>query len=234
MDNGIQKVINRGAKTYMIRSVIAPILMAVLYFAAAGSMNNHYAWIYFILFFVLSVSANGFFYINHRDLLFHRNSIKSDAKGWDKILMPTAVFSGFHLQSIVMGLDARFNWSYLGHRFSIIGLVIFIISFLFTIWAMYVNRYFEANVRIQHDREHRVISEGPYRFIRHPGYVSFIMTTFSIPLIFGSLYGFINAVISTVLILIRTGMEDQTLKNELDGYADYAQKVKYRILPGFW
>ena len=234
MDNNTQKEINRGAKIYMIRSIIAPILMALLYFVAAGDIHYPYAWMYFILFFILSVSANGFFYIKHRELLFHRNSIKSDAKGWDKILMPVAVFSGFHLQSIVMGLDARFNWSHLGHNFSIVGLVIYIISFLFTLWAMYDNRYFEANVRIQHDREHQVISKGPYAFVRHPGYLSFIMATFSIPLIIGSLFGFINAVFSTALILIRTGMEDQTLKKELNGYIDYTRKVKYRILPGFW
>ncbi|MFN2127718.1 MAG: hypothetical protein ACK2TU_07640, partial [Anaerolineales bacterium] len=88
-----EKEISQGARIYFIRSVIAPVLMAFLYFIAAGNLHNTYAWIYFIVFFFLSATTNGVLYVKKRELLFHRNRIKSDAKGWDKILKPVAEFT---------------------------------------------------------------------------------------------------------------------------------------------
>lgn len=234
MENVDQAQILKGARIYIIRSIIAPILMAILYFVSAGNFNNPRAWVYYTLFFFLSVIISWTLYAKNPELLFHRNRLKSDAKGWDKFLMPVAVLSGFHLQSIVMGLDERFGWSHGSSEFMGIGIVLYLLSFLFSTWAMFVNQHFEANVRIQKDRDHKVISKGPYKFIRHPGYLAFILGSVSAPLTIGSLFGLLNAGFGSILIIVRTAMEDHTLKNELAGYQEYSSKVKYRMIPAIW
>ena len=208
--------------------------MAFLYFLSAGSINHPQAWFYFILYFIVSTLTNGVLYLKKPELLFHRATTKADAKGWDKLLTPVAIVSGFHLQSVVMGLDARFSWSLIPPGFVIPGTILYLLAFFIATWAMFVNSHFEANVRIQEDRDHQVISTGPYKIVRHPAYVAIIISLFSIPLIIGSVYGFINAVIATILIVIRTGMEDRTLIKELKGYPEYSNKTKFRILPGLW
>ena len=229
-----QKHINQGASKYMIRALIAPLFMCILYFLAAGNLNNTRAWIYYILFFVLAVGVNSILYIHNKELLYHRSKSKPDAVGWDKWLMPIAVVTGFHLQSLVMGFEARFAVPCINNTALVLGLLLYLLSYFFTTWSMLINHHFEANVRIQKDRDHTVISTGPYSIVRHPGYLAFILATFSIPLIVGSYYGFINAFLGSILILIRTYKEDNTLKKELEGYQDYTSLTRFRILPGIW
>ena len=229
-----EKVINRGAYTYMVRALIAPVLMGFIYFLAAGKLDNQNAWFYYILFFVLSISVNSVLFVKNKELLYHRSKTKSDAVSWDKRLMPIAVLTGFHLQNLVMGLEHRFSEPFTNNMAMIIGLILYLVSYFITTWSMLVNHHFEANVRIQKDRSHQVITSGPYAIVRHPGYLSFILATFAIPMIIGSYYGFLNAFLGSILLLIRTHMEDNTLKEELDGYQEYALITRYRILPGIW
>jgi protein-S-isoprenylcysteine O-methyltransferase Ste14 len=99
---------------------------------------------------------------------------------------------------------------------------------------MMVNTHFETTVRIQNDRGHKVITDGPYKMVRHPGYVGAILWVVATPLIIGSIVGLIPAVIACFVLIIRTLFEDSTLHRELDGYAEYAGKIKYRLLPGIW
>lgn len=234
MNSNDEKLINRGALKYMARAIIAPVFMGLLYFLAAGSTDNTRAWIYFILFFVLSFGTNSVLYVKNKELLYHRSKLKPDAVGWDKWLMPLALLTSFHLQSIIMGLETRANTPQIEAIPIFIGVCIYVFSFVITALAMLVNQHFEANVRIQKDRDHNVVSTGPYSVVRHPGYLAFILATFAIPLIIGSTYGFINAFIGSILILFRTYKEDNTLKEELNGYENYAAATRYRILPGVW
>ena len=101
-------------------------------------------------------------------------------------------------------------------------------------WAMVSNRFFSTMVRLQTDRGHQVATGGPYRFVRHPGYVGFIVSTIAVPLILGSLYGLILSAASVILMIIRTALEDKTLQTELGGYAEYAKQVRYRLIPHVW
>ncbi|MCG8308864.1 MAG: isoprenylcysteine carboxylmethyltransferase family protein [Cytophagales bacterium] len=234
MINTSKKEVRSGATRYFIRTLIAPVFMGILYFISAGSLSNYRAWFYFTLFFLLSALANGFLYFKKPELLYHRSRMKKDAKGWDKWLMPLAVISGFHLQCIVMGLDYRFRWSDIDSIAIPAGIILFLLSFLISSWAMFVNDHFEANVRIQADRGHKVISEGPYKFIRHPGYVTFIIGTVAVPLIIGSAIGIIIAFFASLLIIFRTYKEDNALQQELPGYSSYAKTVRYRLLPKIW
>ena len=234
MDSIDQIRVNQGAVKYMIRAIIAPVFMGILYFLSAGNTDNIRAWIYYTLFFILSVGVNSLLFVKNKELLYHRSKAKSDAVGWDKWLMPIAVLSGFHLQSIVMGLEDRISESSNSTIFMISGITVYLFSYFITTRAMIVNHHFEANVRIQKDRDHQVISTGPYKIVRHPGYLAFILATFSIPLIIGSTYGFVNAIIGSILLIIRTYKEDNTLEKELDGYRDYVSTTRYRLIPGIW
>ena len=160
---------------------------------------------------------------------------KKDTKGWDKILLPVYVIMGFYVMPVIIGLDVgRFQWSNLGTHFAIWGCVLFILGSVFFHWAMLVNTHFEASVRIQKDRGHRVITTGPYRMVRHPGYVGTILWGISTPLIIGSVYGLIPAGIAVILLIIRTSLEDKLLRSKLNGYDEYTEKVRYRLLPGLW
>lgn len=136
---------------------------------------------------------------------------------------------------LVAGLDVgRYYWSNLPSSFVLVGLVLLIVSTVVLNWAMAVNRHFELTVRIQKDRSHKVITEGPYKVVRHPGYLAGILYIFSIPLILGSVFTFIPVCVYIVLIILRTWLEDRTLSKELKGYTVYVEKVRYRIFPWLW
>ncbi|MCP8311500.1 MAG: isoprenylcysteine carboxylmethyltransferase family protein [Candidatus Methylarchaceae archaeon HK02M1] len=160
--------------------------------------------------------------------------IRQDTKSWDKVLMPVGIIMSY-IVLLVIGLDVgRFRWSSLSIDFTIVGLILFVIAATLGTWASITNPHFEPTVRIQKDRGHEVIKTGPYKIVRHPGYVAAILFPISTSLIIGSLFGLIPAGITMLLAIIRTSLEDKTLLNELDGYSEYAKSVKYRLLPGVW
>jgi protein-S-isoprenylcysteine O-methyltransferase Ste14 len=232
--NHITPEMRSGAKKYLIRSIIGPVVMAIIFFTAAGRLDLPRAWFYFILFFTYSFFSSLVFYRLKPELMYHRNNWKKDAKKWDRILMPIAVIIGFHFQYLVMGLDMRFSWSMLANWMIIPGTILFIISIIISMWSMFKNKHFETTVRIQYDRDHQVVTDGPYGYVRHPGYIGGILYTIAAPLMVGSALGFINAALAAVLFIIRTWKEDHTLKNELSGYKEYANRVRFRLLPGIW
>jgi protein-S-isoprenylcysteine O-methyltransferase Ste14 len=114
----------------------------------------------------------------------------------------------------------------------VISYIAFIFSIYLYSWAMWVNTWFSSTVRIQTDRAQEVVQDGPYRYVRHPGYVAGILMAISTSLILGSLWGLIPAVFVVILLVIRTYLEDITLQKELPGYFDYVKKVRYRLVPG--
>jgi protein-S-isoprenylcysteine O-methyltransferase Ste14 len=135
----------------------------------------------------------------------------------------------------VAGLDVgRYGWSSLGLPYAVMGVVFLIVSSVLVNWAMIENPYFEPTMRIQNDRDHRVVTTGPYAIVRHPGYLSGILWIASVPLILGSLYALAPFVLYTVLMTLRTYLEDRTLQEELPGYTEYAEGVKHRLFPGIW
>ena len=101
-------------------------------------------------------------------------------------------------------------------------------------WSMIANAFFSTAVRIQNDRGQAVCDKGPYRFVRHPGYAGAIFEALAAPVMFGSLWALIPGVLSVLLFVVRTALEDRTLQQELGGYVEYASRVRYRLLPGVW
>ena len=101
-------------------------------------------------------------------------------------------------------------------------------------YALIENRFFSGMVRLQIDRGQKVVSSGPYRWMRHPGYAGALLTYLATPLFLDSLWAFLPVVALLIVLVIRTALEDRTLGAELEGYRDYAQRVRYRLLPGVW
>ena len=99
---------------------------------------------------------------------------------------------------------------------------------------MVANRFFSAVVRIQHDRGHKVVRDGPYRIVRHPGYAGGLYTWLTAPLMLGTLWAYIPALLTVCALVVRTALEDRTLIQELPGYAEYTARTRYRLLPGIW
>ena len=160
---------------------------------------------------------------------------RKDTKKWDMILLQVFGTVGLYFHTILMALDVgRFEWSKLSPWFILPGLILFTGGFNLVYWAMAENTHFETTVRIQRDRDHRVITSGPYRMVRHPGYAGLIITNFGSAMILGSLYGFATATATLIILVIRTWLEDRTLAAELDGYAEFRGKTKFRLFPFIW
>ena len=141
----------------------------------------------------------------------------------------------YFLVPLLAALDLRFSWTReYATVWQAIGAGVYALSLGLTGWAMISNAYFSTAVRIQSDRGQQVCRSGPYRYIRHPGYVGFFVQALSVPILLGSLWALLFAIPAGVLMIIRTSLEDRMLQAELPGYKEYAQEVKYRLLPGIW
>ena len=156
-------------------------------------------------------------------------------KRWDLLLGAIFILPSMLAIPIVAALDdARFHWFPVPWWVCVLGYALFIAGMAGLTWAVSVNKFFEPTVRIQTDRGHRVIDTGPYAIVRHPGYVSGFLVFISMPLSLGSLWALIPAILFCLLLVLRTIGEDRTLRAELTGYKEYAQRVRHRLIPGVW
>jgi len=157
------------------------------------------------------------------------------AKSWDKWVAVFAAGMGTMVTWVVAALDARFEWSAsVPLALHVGGLVGSVLGWALFMWAMGANAFFSEAVRIQEERGHTVATGGPYRYVRHPGYVGAILALLATPLLLGSLWAFIPVGLAAIGYVVRTALEDKTLQEELDGYTEYAQQTRYRLLPGVW
>jgi protein-S-isoprenylcysteine O-methyltransferase Ste14 len=234
-DRNLQKL-QRSGINVLVGTFLGPIIQGFLLFTYAGTVAVPRAWFLLIINLVGMFGQIAFVAARNPELVNHRGlwKKKKDTKSWDKkIVIGFGVLSGY-MAYIVIGLDIRFDGANLGLWSAVVGTALFVFSVAVLTSAMLVNTHFEATVRIQTDRNHKVITDGPYRFIRHPGYVGASLWTLSAPLIVGSVYGLIPAGLAVLLLIIRTVLEDRTLQRELTGYSEYARQVHYRLIPGLW
>ncbi|UCC39283.1 MAG: isoprenylcysteine carboxylmethyltransferase family protein [Candidatus Aminicenantes bacterium] len=218
----------------IIRTIVTVLFAIVVVFVPAGTFNWPEAWIFLLLYFVSVTAVLIWMKKNIPGLLKERMSKKKEIKSWDKKFF--AAYSFFLIiLLIVPGLDAvRFGWSEVPLFVKALGFIGFIPAMGFAFWAVKENAYASDTVRIQKERGHTVCTTGPYRYVRHPMYVGVILFLFCLPLFLGSLYTFIPAFINIALFIMRTSLEDKALQEELTGYKEYAQKVRYRLFPGIW
>jgi protein-S-isoprenylcysteine O-methyltransferase Ste14 len=167
------------------------------------------------------------------DVITHRMVIKKGTETWDKVW--GAEFAlGFPAIYVVAGLDARFEWAQLPLWVCPVGFALLVPGAWLLIRAMGENPFFEKTVRIQTDRGQRVIDTGPYGWVRHPGYTGFLGWILAIPFVLTSGWALIPAALAVISLVVRTALEDRTLQRKLPGYADYAGRVRSRLIPGVW
>ncbi len=218
----------------VIRIILAITAFGLMIFWTAGRLDYWQGWLFAAINLII-IAVTYFFLTDNPDLIKERMKPGPGTKWWDKI------FFAFYIPLcvcvyVLASMDAgRYGWSPPFPIFVyVIGYGIQLFSHFLLVWSMRVNYFFSSTVRIQTDRGHRVVQDGPYQYVRHPGYVAGILLFISTSIVLGSLWGLVPAGLITVLLVIRTYLEDKTLQRELPGYFEYTQKVPYRLLVGIW
>jgi protein-S-isoprenylcysteine O-methyltransferase Ste14 len=223
--------IRRNVIRRMMQFPAAWTFIALLLFISAGSVKWPFAWLFIAL--LVSVDLIGLPFIP-LEVLAERGSKKENIENWDKVLGKIIVLNMMSI-FLIAGLDYRWNWSPdIDSILHLASIIVFILGCALEIWAMRVNRFFSDVVRIQFDREHKVCSSGPYKYVRHPGYLGMIVYYLATPLLLGSWWAMIPALTTVTLFVIRTTLEDKTLLKKLSGYKEYANRVRFRLIPGIW
>ncbi|KPL08038.1 hypothetical protein AMJ86_02115 [bacterium SM23_57] len=222
---------NKNIIRRLIQVVSIQILQGFILFISAGTFYWKWAWILLLLSaFLLVINL----IVIPSELVEERGRKKENVKKWDKILTSINIIPSI-LMYVFCGLDYRFHWTGdINIVIKIIGFVLFFSGSLIFTWSMVSNKFFSTLVRLQTDREHTVATEGPYKYIRHPGYLGYIIFSLATPISLGTFWGLIFSGTTSILLIIRTVLEDTTLKKELPGYAEYTENVKYRLIPFLW
>ena len=209
------------------------LVQALALFLPAGRWNWAAGWAYLGLYLAF-ILLNAVLILPQGTALIEERGRAAVQFGWDRAVGFFMALAGPGIL-VVAGFDERFGWSpaiAFGIRagaFALMALGDGVFA-----WAMSTNQFFSAVVRIQAERGHSVVTGGPYRFVRHPGYAGMLLGALVTPLMLGSLWALLPAVLLTSVFVFRTAREDALLHNELAGYREYAQRVRYRLLPGVW
>jgi protein-S-isoprenylcysteine O-methyltransferase Ste14 len=224
----------RLATRVWLRGVLGFIPIIAIIFLCAGRLDYWQGWVYLATNAVL-VLVNALALSRNPALVEERLKPGAGMKRWDMVYF--ALSTPLYLAALVVGsLDrGRFGWSSeppLGLYLAAVA--VYVLGQAVFLWAKLTNSFFSSVVRIQAERGQTVIRTGPYRFVRHPGYVGGILFGITTPLVLGSLWALLPSGIAAVLLIVRTGLEDHLLQRELPGYSEYTRSVKYRLLPGVW
>ncbi len=224
-----------GIEQLLISSLML-FIQLVVFFLCAGGFPGFRSWVYFGTAFVHYFVSIGVQCRFSPELVVQRlRRRREGSKRWDEVLMRVSNLMVVIAIPAVAGLDVgRFRWFSLDVGFVLVGFLLVFVSSVLLNWAMVVNPFFEPTVRIQKDRGHKVIASGPYRIVRHPGYLAGILFAVSIPFLIGSVFALVPAGIYVVFVAMRTYLEDETLQKELDGYSEYSERTRFRLLPGVW
>lgn len=228
-----QHLLKKEGVEYILKLITTIIIHAILFFSIANRYNLLRAIIYFSLCFI-NFGHDFFFFKNTVPLLANkRGTTIKHTWDWDSKLDKFMLLLNY-LIFISAAVESRFdtdrNW---GSISLLIGILLFILGAFIVKWAMYHNNHFNTTVHIE-GTDHAVITGGPYKFIRHPGYLGFCLGYLSIPITFGTTWTMIPALLLVLLFVYLTHLEDSTLKKELSGFSDYAKKVKSKLIPWIW
>ena len=210
-----------------VLSLMMPAIVGVIFFASAGRWDLPLVWALLGVLAVFSMSMAA-----SADPGMVRERVKPGPGNRDRLTRPVAVAMLF-AHWILAGLDAgRFQWSPVPWNVQIAGVIGYAVAMAFLFWAVYTNPFYSSAVRVQTDRGHRVVAAGPYRFIRHPGYAATLIGVLAGGLALGSWLAMVPLAILGGFFIRRTLLEDRLLQCELDGYAEYSRRVRYRLVAG--
>ncbi len=227
----------KGALRWLIRETLGNLLLIAILFGTVGRWDWWNGWALSAIYLLWSLGTIVFILPVNPQMLAERqiSGVKADSKKWDVAMV--SLMSVFMFATYVVAcLDVRNGWSpVVPLGWQIAALVICTLGYdVLLLWSMVVNAFFTAIIRIQTERGHHVVSSGPYRFVRHPGYLGTILFNAFSPLLLGSLWGLIPSIAAGFVLVVRTAKEDKTLKVELPGYKEYTEKTRYRLIPGIW
>jgi protein-S-isoprenylcysteine O-methyltransferase Ste14 len=220
---------------WLFQSLAWIVAFALLLFAPAGTLHWPAAWVFLALMLVIGLACGRWLAKNNPALLAERmrSPIQPGQPAADKKFI-AAFGLAILIWFIAIGLDERFHSSRMPLALQVLGMALLIVSTVFIMWVFHENSFAAAVVKVQMERGHRVISSGPYAFVRHPMYTGAVLFFIGIALLLGSWWGTALSPVFAILFGIRTGIEENTLMTGLPGYADYAARVRYRLVPGLW
>jgi protein-S-isoprenylcysteine O-methyltransferase Ste14 len=220
--------------SYFIKHLGGTLFFFIIMFACAGKLNYWPGLIYVIIGLIMSTISYTILKPD-RELMDERSTPGEGAKKWDKGLLGLSFLSTVAMYAVAgfdsgrFHLSPEFHWS-----IYLVGSILIISGQLLFLVAQKQNKFFSSTVRIQNERGHAVCETGLYKIVRHPAYLGMIVQSIGFPLLLGSLWSLIPVCLSIVFTIIRTYKEDDTLKKELEGYPEYSNKTRYRIIPYVW
>jgi protein-S-isoprenylcysteine O-methyltransferase Ste14 len=218
----------------LVRFILGLALIGAMLFVPAGTINWPWGWVFLAVWPVILLINFSVLSKRNPEVIAERLNSRVKYLPWDRVIVSFVAIAWLAIL-LVAGFDYRLNWSSeLPMYLRVVAVGTVVLGDLIFLWAMSVNKFFSHKARIQSERGHRVVTDGPYRIVRHPGYVGWILMSLSCVLILGSLWGLIPAAGSIAGMVARTVREDKMLRMELEGYESYAAKVRYRLLPGIW
>jgi protein-S-isoprenylcysteine O-methyltransferase Ste14 len=242
MEGVLMKDVQSGAQSkqvsvalrLFVRFLIYAVILTLIWRFSSGSWGHWLGWVYIAMEVALGVLAAAWVPLTP-EMEEERTSIKAGVKQWDKlIVMPINLWFPFGML-VLAGLDHRFSWSEpVSIPIILIAALLAIGGRVYSTWAAASNPFYGRFVRIQTDRGHSVIEKGPYAQIRHPGYSGLLLFLLCAGVVLGSWWTVLGNLIVSGLLVLRTALEDKTLQAELVGYVEYAERVRYRLIPGIW
>jgi len=218
------RVALRGGVFFLIQA-------AILFLPAGFGWRN--GQVFCLVFLGLMIFAAVHLWRRNPDIFVARSRIHKGTKSWDKGLLALLLASFFSVFAVA-AFDARYGWSSVPVWLIVLGYVLLSLGHLMSIRAYVVNKFAEPSVRIQSERGQKVVDAGPYAIVRHPLYLGSLLFVGGIPLALGSFRALLPAGVWAVTTVVRTALEDRVLRSELEGYKDYASRVRYRLIPGLW
>jgi protein-S-isoprenylcysteine O-methyltransferase Ste14 len=220
---------------YLLKRIVQTgsnlLLQGMLLFLCAGTLRWTWAWVFMAL-GLLILAIN--FRVLPRELVRERARKGGHVEPWDRVMMKVSLIPIVGMYALA-GLDYRWGWTGpLPAAVPLAGLLLVLAGAMLFTWSMRSNPFFTTLVRIQAERGHRVASGGPYRYIRHPGYAGYIAMALGTSLALGSPYALIMSFVLIILFIVRTALEDRTLRQKLPGYPEYSGTVRYRLVPSIW
>ena len=219
---------------YFLQITIFLLILAASLFISSGKLDWWMGWIYIAIVAAGNISVALILMIRNPGLMGERAETRGK-RDLDRVLAGIMALFGPASICIVAGLNLRNAWlPHVSIPLQVVGIVISVPGSLLTVWAMASNKFFYGVLRIAPEKGHTVCTRGAYRYVRHPGYAGAILFDLVTPLILHSAWAFIPAALTVCAIVLRTLLEDRALLDRLPGYSDYAQRVRYRLLPGVW
>lgn len=217
-------------KEALIKYISGVILIGLLLFVPAGTLNWNEGWLFMIVLFVPMFVAGLIMYFKAKDLLRSRLNAKEKQSEQKDVISYSALM--FLASFILAGLNRRFGWTVLPKPVVIGTAVVFLFGYLLFGEVLRENAYLSRTIEVRKDQ--KVVDSGLYGIVRHPMYSATVLMFLSMPLILNCIYSFVIMLVYIPLIIKRIRNEEVFLEKELQGYSEYKKKVKYRLLPYIW